>query len=149
MNGRSDGTLNPGGVRYVLSETNNISHNFHDSFVNCPILTSLYLSCHVTEAVLLAMCHAYVGHVQIIRLIVTCPNRFGSAEIYNLMDVSFSDVIVDSLCIGQKYKDDERVVMFVKMAKDKTYARYYKDIHVYINKCLNNFTHGVFASNTS
>jgi acetoacetyl-CoA synthetase len=40
--------------------------------------------------------------------------RFGSAEIYNVMD-SFPSV-ADSLCVGQKLKDDERVVLFVKMA---------------------------------
>ncbi|KAL5265159.1 hypothetical protein ACHWQZ_G006042 [Mnemiopsis leidyi] len=57
MNGRSDGTLNPGGV------------------------------------------------------------RFGSAEIYNVMD-SFP-TIADSLCVGQKIKDDERVVLFLKMAEGK------------------------------
>ncbi|KAI9310461.1 acetoacetate-CoA ligase [Dichotomocladium elegans] len=41
--------------------------------------------------------------------------RFGSAEIYNIVD-RFTE-IEDELCVGQKIKgeDDERVVLFVKM----------------------------------
>jgi acetoacetyl-CoA synthetase len=41
--------------------------------------------------------------------------RFGSAEIYNIVD-GFKE-IEDSLVIGQKMGDDERVVLFVKMVK--------------------------------
>ncbi|CAO3642930.1 unnamed protein product [Cunninghamella echinulata] len=47
------------------------------------------------------------------------PNgvRFGSAEIYNVVDQFISQGIEDSLCVGQKIKneDDERVVLFLKM----------------------------------
>ncbi|KAI7861446.1 acetoacetate-CoA ligase [Spinellus fusiger] len=43
--------------------------------------------------------------------------RFGSAEIYNVVDVFAKEGVEDSLCVGQKIKDqdDERVVLFVKM----------------------------------
>lgn len=45
--------------------------------------------------------------------------RFGSAEIYNVVD-RFED-IEDTLCVGQKLKDqdDERVVLFCKMKQGK------------------------------
>lgn len=47
------------------------------------------------------------------------PNgvRFGSAEIYNVVDEFLTKGIADSLCVGQKIKgeDDERVVLFLKM----------------------------------
>ncbi|KAI8991047.1 acetoacetate-CoA ligase [Mycotypha africana] len=48
------------------------------------------------------------------------PNgvRFGSAEIYNVVDrLHDAEGIEDSLCVGQKIKgeDDERVVLFLKM----------------------------------
>ncbi|GAB5589527.1 hypothetical protein Unana1_04427 [Umbelopsis nana] len=43
--------------------------------------------------------------------------RFGSAEIYNVVDEFLPQGITDSLCVGQKIKgeDDERVVLFLKM----------------------------------
>ncbi|KAI9482744.1 MAG: acetoacetate-CoA ligase [Benjaminiella poitrasii] len=48
------------------------------------------------------------------------PNgvRFGSAEIYNVVNkLNVQDRIEDSLCVGQKLKDqdDERVILFLKM----------------------------------
>ncbi|CAG8657940.1 2705_t:CDS:2, partial [Acaulospora morrowiae] len=42
--------------------------------------------------------------------------RFGSSEIYNVVD-SFEE-IKDSLAVGQKIGDDERVVLFLKMVDD-------------------------------
>lgn len=41
--------------------------------------------------------------------------RFGSAEIYNVVDRF--DAVEDALCVGQKLKDqdDERVVLFLKL----------------------------------
>lgn len=43
--------------------------------------------------------------------------RFGSAEIYNVVDQFINQGVEDSLCVGQKIKneDDERVVLFLKM----------------------------------
>ncbi|SAM00002.1 hypothetical protein [Absidia glauca] len=43
--------------------------------------------------------------------------RFGSAEIYNVVDRFVDQGVEDSLCVGQKIKneDDERVVLFLKM----------------------------------
>ncbi|KAI8985283.1 acetoacetate-CoA ligase [Pilobolus umbonatus] len=50
------------------------------------------------------------------------PNgvRFGSAEIYNVVDKFSVDGVEDTLCVGQKIKneDDERVVLFLKMKKN-------------------------------
>ncbi|KAL1921442.1 uncharacterized protein VTP21DRAFT_11158 [Calcarisporiella thermophila] len=43
--------------------------------------------------------------------------RFGSAEIYNVMD-AFAQHVEDSLVVGQKWKDDERVILFLKMKQD-------------------------------
>ena len=42
--------------------------------------------------------------------------RFGSAEIYSVMD-QFKDQLDDTLCIGQRRPEDadERVLLFVKM----------------------------------
>ena len=39
--------------------------------------------------------------------------RFGSAEIYNIVEAN--EEIEDSLCIGQPFKGDERVILFLKM----------------------------------
>ena len=46
------------------------------------------------------------------------PNgvRFGSAEIYNIVNPTNFEEIVDSLCVGQETKKGERVVLFLKMA---------------------------------
>ncbi|KAH8821873.1 hypothetical protein F5884DRAFT_662201, partial [Xylogone sp. PMI_703] len=43
--------------------------------------------------------------------------RFGSAEIYAVIDDQFSDLISDSICVGQKrpIDEDERVFLFLKM----------------------------------
>lgn len=39
--------------------------------------------------------------------------RFGSAEIYNI--VEHVEGVVDSLCVAQSYRSDERVILFLKM----------------------------------
>jgi acetoacetyl-CoA synthetase len=43
--------------------------------------------------------------------------RFGSAEIYSVVEKSFGDCISDSLCVGQRRPtdEDERVMLFLKM----------------------------------
>ena len=41
-----------------------------------------------------------------------------------MMD-SFSNKVADSLCVGQKLKDDERVVLFVKMVEGQKYVNFY------------------------
>lgn len=43
--------------------------------------------------------------------------RFGSAEIYNILESKFADKISDSICVGQRRPtdDDERVVLFLLM----------------------------------
>jgi len=46
--------------------------------------------------------------------------RFGSAEIYTVMDTFTA--IVDTLCVGQKIKDDERVILFLKMAEGEKFT---------------------------
>lgn len=47
--------------------------------------------------------------------------RFGSAEIYNVVDRFVDQGVEDSLCVGQKIKneDDERVVLFLKMKNNE------------------------------
>jgi acetoacetyl-CoA synthetase len=43
--------------------------------------------------------------------------RFGSAEIYSVLDAKFSECIADSLCVGQRRPsdDDESVMLFILM----------------------------------
>ncbi|EMD37673.1 hypothetical protein CERSUDRAFT_114316 [Gelatoporia subvermispora B] len=54
--------------------------------------------------------------------------RFGSAEIYTVMD-QFSDVVDDSLCVGQRRPEDkdERVLLFVKMRPGHTLSKALED----------------------
>ncbi|KAJ3024726.1 UNVERIFIED_CONTAM: hypothetical protein HDU68_007828 [Siphonaria sp. JEL0065] len=47
--------------------------------------------------------------------------RFGSADLYNVMVAHFISEVPDSLVVGQPYKGDERVIMFVKMADGKEF----------------------------
>jgi len=49
--------------------------------------------------------------------------RFGSAEIYNVLLARFPE-IADSVCVGQQQEGDadERVLLFVRMEKDKTFS---------------------------
>jgi len=49
--------------------------------------------------------------------------RFGSAEIYNVLLARFSEEVADAVCVGQQSEGDcdERVLLFVKMEKDKTF----------------------------
>ena len=46
------------------------------------------------------------------------PNgvRFGSAEIYNIVNPTHFEEVSDALCVGQETKKGERVVLFVKMS---------------------------------
>ena len=50
--------------------------------------------------------------------------RFGSSEIYNVLLEYFQD-IEDAICVGRRraHDSDEVVVLFVKMAKDKTFSQ--------------------------
>ena len=43
--------------------------------------------------------------------------RFGSAEVYNVLDARFPDEIQDSVCVGQRRPEDEdeRVLLFLLM----------------------------------
>ncbi|KAL2214508.1 acetoacetate-CoA ligase [Sarocladium strictum] len=47
--------------------------------------------------------------------------RFGSSEIYNILNIDFADAIADSICVGQRrpQDDDERVMLFVLMQPGK------------------------------
>jgi acetoacetyl-CoA synthetase len=61
--------------------------------------------------------------------------RFGSAEIYDVIDTCFSEgtpglsremTVVDALCVGQKIgveKADERVLLFVKLLDGVTLSK--------------------------
>ena len=48
--------------------------------------------------------------------------RFGSAEIYNVIEAHFRN-IVDSLCVGRRRKqdEDEAVMLFLKMSNEKDF----------------------------
>jgi acetoacetyl-CoA synthetase len=43
--------------------------------------------------------------------------RFGSAEIYSIIEAKFPDRISDSICVGQRrpQDEDERVILFLLM----------------------------------
>ncbi|KAG5652875.1 hypothetical protein H0H81_003305 [Sphagnurus paluster] len=64
--------------------------------------------------------------------------RFGSGEIYTVME-KFSDVLDDSLCIGQRRPQDldERVLLFLKMRPGKKFTpKLEKQIKTDIRKAL-------------
>ncbi|QKX63133.1 uncharacterized protein TRUGW13939_10301 [Talaromyces rugulosus] len=50
--------------------------------------------------------------------------RFGSAEIYNVIDTEFADCIADSVCVGQRrpQDDDERVMLFLLMQPGRKFT---------------------------
>jgi acetoacetyl-CoA synthetase len=50
--------------------------------------------------------------------------RFGSAEIYTIIDAHFGDMIQDSLCVGQRRPDDndESVILFLLMQPGKRFT---------------------------
>lgn len=50
--------------------------------------------------------------------------RFGSAEIYNVMEREFGKEVQDSLCVGQKRKSDvdERVMLFLLMRQGQVFS---------------------------
>ncbi|KAI5456871.1 hypothetical protein BGZ63DRAFT_494925 [Mariannaea sp. PMI_226] len=52
--------------------------------------------------------------------------RFGSSEIYNIIDKEFATEVEDSLCVGQRRPTDrdERVFLFLKMRKGKTFTNH-------------------------
>jgi acetoacetyl-CoA synthetase len=51
--------------------------------------------------------------------------RFGSAEIYTIIDTHFSDTIQDSICVGQRRPedDDESVMLFPFMQPGKKFTQ--------------------------
>jgi acetoacetyl-CoA synthetase len=51
--------------------------------------------------------------------------RFGSSEIYAVIEAYFSNQVADSLCVGQRRSgdDDERVLLFLLMRKGQTLSR--------------------------
>lgn len=49
--------------------------------------------------------------------------RFGSAEIYNIVEHMDGVGIADSLCVGQKYRGDERVILFLKMSLGHSFSK--------------------------
>jgi acetoacetyl-CoA synthetase len=50
--------------------------------------------------------------------------RFGSAEIYAIIEEKFGDVVEDSICVGQRRKgdSDESVMLFLKMREGKRFT---------------------------
>ncbi|KAJ5628089.1 acetoacetyl-CoA synthase, partial [Penicillium lividum] len=51
--------------------------------------------------------------------------RFGSAEIYNVIETQFSRQVVDSLCVGQRRPtdDDESVILFLLMRSGSKFSQ--------------------------
>jgi acetoacetyl-CoA synthetase len=51
--------------------------------------------------------------------------RFGSAEIYNVLDLHFPDEIQDSICVGQRrpQDQDESVMLFLLMKPGKKFTQ--------------------------
>ena len=51
--------------------------------------------------------------------------RFGSVEIYSVIEAFFSDVIADSICVGQRrpLDQDETVILFLLMKPGRTLSR--------------------------
>ncbi|KAF2718957.1 acetoacetate-CoA ligase [Polychaeton citri CBS 116435] len=51
--------------------------------------------------------------------------RFGSAEIYNVIDQHFPDEILDSICVGQRRQqdDDEAVMLFLLMKPGNKFSQ--------------------------
>ena len=51
--------------------------------------------------------------------------RFGSSEIYSIIDAKFSDAISDSICVGQRrpQDDDESVMLFLMMKQGKKFTQ--------------------------
>ncbi|TKX26881.1 AMP-binding enzyme-2 [Elsinoe australis] len=49
--------------------------------------------------------------------------RFGSAEIYNVVEGAFGEEVVDSICVGQRRVGDvdERVMLFLKMSEGREF----------------------------
>ncbi|KAL0944562.1 acetoacetate-CoA ligase [Colletotrichum truncatum] len=49
--------------------------------------------------------------------------RFGSAEVYNVIEKRFGNVVLDSLCVGQRRPSDsdESVLLFLQMRPGETY----------------------------
>ncbi|KAJ3894142.1 acetoacetyl-CoA synthetase [Lentinula edodes] len=47
--------------------------------------------------------------------------RFGSAELYDVIDVHFANIVEDCIAIGQGIDNgtDERVILFIKLSKDQ------------------------------
>jgi acetoacetyl-CoA synthetase len=50
--------------------------------------------------------------------------RFGSAEIYNVLQHQFAAQVEDALCVGRRRRQDsdEMVVLFVKMRQDQPWS---------------------------
>jgi acetoacetyl-CoA synthetase len=50
--------------------------------------------------------------------------RFGSAEVYSVIEGNFVDTVEDSICVGQRRKgdSDENVVLFLKMKPGKQFT---------------------------
>ena len=51
--------------------------------------------------------------------------RFGSAEIYSILEAQFSEQIADSICVGQRraQDDDESVMLFLMMKPDTKFTK--------------------------
>ena len=65
--------------------------------------------------------------------------RFGSAEIYSVIEKQFGDIVEDSICIGQRRPsdEDETVMLFLKMREGKRFEeKLVREIKAAIGKGL-------------
>lgn len=55
--------------------------------------------------------------------------RFGSSEIYQVIESVFSNEVEDSLCVGQRRPsdNDERVILFLKMKPNAAFLQNSRD----------------------
>jgi acetoacetyl-CoA synthetase len=64
--------------------------------------------------------------------------RYGSGEIYSILDHHFADRVADSICVGQQRPGDEneRVFLFLELTKNTDWERLESDIRAQIAKDL-------------
>ncbi|KIW79432.1 acetoacetate-CoA ligase [Fonsecaea pedrosoi CBS 271.37] len=64
--------------------------------------------------------------------------RFGSGEIYSIIDQKFRDRVTDSICVGQQrpWDESERVFLFLKAAKGSNTASLEREIRAQIARDL-------------
>ena len=121
----SDGTLNPHGVRFGSAEIYNISEciTFSSVWFACD---QMWLVCDQNVICMWSKCDSHVicmwskCDLHVIKMWWYCVSRL---VLVLLALAEQMEEIADSLCVGQQYQGDERVVLFLKMAAGYRYCR--------------------------